>query len=81
MTSLPIDYRRRPWKAKYIDTECLATNRWCILGEYQDGTVSITDGTDDIMEHVPKDVAQNIVDARNTFVDTLMKHIGYARND
>ena len=81
MTTLPIEYRRRPWKARYIDEETPVCNRWFIFGEYPDGTVTITDGTADILEYVPRAEAERIVEARNAFVDVLLGVIGYRPGD
>lgn len=77
MTQLPIDYTRRPWKTKYIDEETLATNKWFIFGVFKDGTVDVSDGTEDILTHVPRAAAEEIIKARNDFVDVLLKHFGY----
>jgi hypothetical protein len=69
---LPIDYRLRPIKPKYLHDETESTASWFIFGEYPDGTVGICDGDRDIFEYVPRDVAERIVKARNDFVDTLV---------
>lgn len=67
MTMLPIDYRSKPLKPKYITEETPEFNSWMIFGEHPDGWVDISDGSNDIMTHVPKDVADRIIAARNTF--------------
>lgn len=78
MTALPIDYNWRPWRAKYIDTETLATNAWSFMRYGGDKDVGdIHDGTTDILINVPADVAGRIVAARQHFVDVLLAEIGY----
>lgn len=76
MTDLPIDYRKRPWKQKYIDEETPELNRWMIFGEYPDGSVGISDGQIDIFTHVPRDKALLIVTARNAFVAIVVRELG-----
>lgn len=68
---LPLDYRNRPFKPKYLDTETLVTNSWFIFGRYEDGTVCVTDGTTDIIDRIPLDAAKEIVNARETFLRVL----------
>jgi hypothetical protein len=76
MTTLPIDYRKRPWKTKYLDEETPVLNRWIIFGTYPDGSVGINDGQEDILEWVPEPIAQDIVAARNLFVEKVLQHFG-----
>jgi hypothetical protein len=76
MTTLPVDYRKRPWRHKYLDEETPVLNRWFIFGTYPDGTVGISDGDQDIFSYVPQPIAVEIVNARNTFVATVLKHFG-----
>lgn len=71
MTAIPIDYRRRPWRTKYILDETFLFNTWFIFGEYPDGSVCITDGNADIMEYVPRDVAEEIISKRDEFCNFL----------
>jgi hypothetical protein len=77
MTTLPVDYRKRPWRAKYLDEETPVLSRWIVFGEFDDGTVGISDMNSDIFEHVPRDVAEQIIDARNAFVDVVLKHFSH----
>lgn len=69
---LPIDYRTKPIKPKYLDCETEATAAWFIFGDYPDGTVGVCDGDRDIFKHIPRDVAERIVKARNEFVAILV---------
>jgi hypothetical protein len=74
---LPIDFRKRPFKPKYIDEETSTTCRWFIFGTFPDDrTVGIM-GSDqqEVMTHVPLDVAQRLVFARNKFVDKVLELI------
>ena len=71
MTSVPLDYRNRPWRTKYILDEIFLLNTWFIFGTYPDGTVDITDGNTDILEYVPRDVAVEIVAKRKEFCDFM----------
>lgn len=74
---LPIDYRSRPIKEKYLDFETPMFARWVIFGEYDDGTVAITDPTGaDVFTHVPKDVAEQIIHARDNFVSEICGWMG-----
>lgn len=72
MTDLPIDYRNRPWRAKYIDEETPMFARWFVFGRFDDGTVSICSGDTDIFDRVPADVAEKIIKARNEFCDVIV---------
>ncbi len=67
MTSLPIDYRSRPWRTKYLDEETPVINQWFIFGTYPDGSVGISDGQEDIVEWIPRKLAEEIIEARNAF--------------
>lgn len=76
MTTIPIDYRKRPWKPKYLTEETLMLNRWMIFGTFPDDTVGISDGTDDIFDYVPKDVAERIIAARDAFCKVIEEELG-----
>jgi hypothetical protein len=73
---LPIDVRKAPFKPKYLTDETFATRAWMVFGEYDDGTVGISDGDTDIFSHVPHQAATDIVVARNEFVRIVLKHVG-----
>ena len=75
MTDLPIDYRQRPWRTKHL-TEIPVLDLWTIFGARSDGSVDISDGHRDIFQWVPRGVAEDIVAARNAFVDVVVKHLG-----
>ena len=75
MTDLPIDYRKRPWRTKHL-TEIPVLDLWTIFGARSDGSVDISDGHRDIFQWVPRGVAEDIVAARNAFVDVVVKHLG-----
>ena len=76
MTDLPIDYRKRPWPTKHLTDETPVLNLWTIFGARSDGSVDISDGHRDIVQWVPRGVAEDIVAARNAFVDVVVKHLG-----
>lgn len=76
MTGLPIDYRSRPWRVKYLTEETLCLNRWFTFGTFPDGSVGICDGTNDIMDYVPKEAADRICTARNAFCDVIENELG-----
>lgn len=66
---LPIDYRSRPIKTKYIDEETRMLSHWFIFGNHADGSVDIMDGTcSDVFVQVPADAAERLIAARNEFV-------------
>lgn len=77
---LPIDYRKAPFKRKYIDSETPVTNEWVVFGHHDDGTVDISDGTDDIFVHVPPDVAETLIEARRQFCVTVAHELCIAAN-
>ena len=71
----PIDYRHRPWRTKrLIETPVL--DFWTIFGARSDGSVDISNAQRDIFQWVPRGVAEDIVAARNAFVDVVVKHLG-----
>lgn len=72
---LPIDYRNRPFKPKYLDEETPMFARWFTFGTFEDGTTTITDGTVDIMDRVPTEQADKIVKERNDWVEKLVNSI------
>ncbi len=54
-----------PMREKCVDE---AVGIWCILGEYQDGNVNVTDGTNDIFSGgIPKAVAEELVRVQEAF--------------
>lgn len=71
MTSLPVDYTKKPWRAKYLTEETSVLNYWFIFGERKDGTVDVSDPDQDIFENVPIDVASKIIEARHKFCQTI----------
>jgi hypothetical protein len=77
MTGIPIDYRNVPFKDKYLTEETFLLNHWFIFGSYPDGTVNISDSTDDIIQYVPWDVAERIIEARKVFCNTIERELGY----
>lgn len=76
---LPIDFRNRPFKPKYIEDETPMLSEWMTFGKHvEDGTTCIVGGncgSDDIFEGVPLDVAERIVEARRVFVAAIMKEL------
>lgn len=79
MTTLPIDFSKRPWKEKYLIDETDKLKDWFIFGERDDGTVDINDGDEDIFINVPREIAQEIIDARDSFTEVIKHHFGYLR--
>lgn len=76
--NLPIDYRNAPLKTKYVDEETPMFAQWFEIGEYPDGSVGITDGTVDVMTHVPPEVAARIIEARHVFCAAIIAELGMA---
>ncbi len=74
MTTLPVDYEKRPWRWKYLFEETTVLNMWFKFGKYENGCVDISDINGDIFSHVPEDVADEIIKARNDFIEVLAKH-------
>lgn len=73
MTILPIDYKRRPWKEKYLIDETHLFKGWFVFGTHENGNVDLSDGTEDIFTDVPKDVAQELIEIRREFIDRIIK--------
>ena len=73
--NLPLDYRKKIHKQKYLDEETPMFNRWFIFGEYDDGTVCIVDGPTDIFVRVPRDAAERIIAARDKFVEIILSEM------
>lgn len=73
--NLPIDMRNAPFKPKYVEDETPMLARWMVFGTYDDGTVGISDGQEDIFVGVPPAAAESIVQARDVFVDAMMQHL------
>lgn len=49
---------------------------WFVFGQRPDGTVDINDGTNDVLVKVPKDGADQIIEAHNkvvSLVETLVQ--------
>lgn len=67
----PIEWNP-PWRTKYIDEETYLLNQWFIFGQYEDGTVCITDGTNDIFTRIPRDTAEEICRLRQEFCSKLV---------
>jgi len=42
---------------------------WFVFGESPDGTVDISDGDDDVAVHLPRDVAERIIDRHNKEIE------------
>jgi len=74
MTQIPVDYKKAPWRPKYLFDETFILNSWLIFGEHTDGTVDITDAANDIFENVPRSIAEEIIAARDTFLEVVAKH-------
>lgn len=70
--NLPIDGRDGPFRPKYIEDETPMLRKWIVLGSYDDGTVCVTDGTDDIFIGLHPLQADIIVKLRNTFIDGVL---------
>lgn len=70
--NLPIQWDP-PYRDKRFSFETPVTNAWCIFGFRTDGTVDISDGTNDIFTGVPLDKAERICQARNKFVNELVE--------
>lgn len=75
MTNLPVDFRKAPWKPKYLTEETPVLNGWIKFGTHEDGTVDISDANMDIFTHVPEEIADEIINARNEFCAVIEKHL------
>lgn len=75
MTDLPFDCRKAPIREKYLIDETFLFKFWFIFGEREDGTVDISDGTNDIFCHVRRDQAERIIAARDQFCRILDKEL------
>jgi hypothetical protein len=71
---LPIDFRKTPIRNKYL-TETFLFADWYIFGEGEDG-VDIACREGDIIIHVPKDVAEKILEARANFCNACAEILG-----
>lgn len=70
MTTLPIDYTKRPWRYKYLTAETPVCNRWFIFGG-KEGLVDIADPDGDVIVNVPLATAERIIRARDIFCGEL----------
>lgn len=75
---LPIDYRDKPFREKYLVFETPVLNGWIVFGQYENGTVGISDGDTEIFSHVPLDIAERLVAARNVFCQTVLNVLSYS---
>lgn len=72
---LPINFNSRPVKEKYLQ-EGRALKPWFVFGESTSGEfVDVADSEGDVLLSVPKAAAQEIIEARNQFLDVLLKHL------
>lgn len=55
-----------PMREKYIDEATGGV--WFIFGARNDGTVDVSDGNRDVFTGVPKDVAKQLIHARDRFL-------------
>jgi hypothetical protein len=72
---LPIDLSKAPFKPKYLDEETPMFAGWFVFGAYEDGTVGISDGQDDVLIRVPLAKAKRIIAAREQFVAAMLEEI------
>lgn len=72
---LPIDVSRAPYRAKYLDEETKLFSIWFEFGSRGEGLVDIADGFDDVLINVPKDKAARILEARQVFINALLKEL------
>lgn len=70
---LPINKRNAPFKPKYIDEETPMFARWFVFGKAEDGTVWITDGTNDVVEGISPADADRIVALRNHWCERILE--------
>lgn len=71
---LPINYKNRPYRQKYLDEETPQINAWFIFGKHDDGSVDIADRAGDIFVEVPPEIAEEIIEARRSFIRVVTKH-------
>jgi hypothetical protein len=55
-------------KQKYIDER---TGVWFIFGEHADGSVDISDGDNDVFEHIARELAENLCAEQAKFREAL----------
>ena len=71
--NIPMNFPR-PVRDKYVDEETRLFARWYIFGEYRNGRdVDIADPFGDVITGIPREEAVRLIEARDTFVDTLLK--------
>jgi len=49
----------------------VAGEPWFIFGEYPDGCVDVSDGRDDVFEHIPRTKAERLIKLRSDFLDAV----------
>lgn len=65
MTILAHNYQRGKAPSKHNPD--FASN-WFIFGEYDDGNVDVSDSNRDIVTHCPREVANKLIKARDSFL-------------
>lgn len=60
-------------REKYIDEQ--VGGIWFIFGEHEDGSVDISNGTNDVFTKIPLDKALKLVDIRYKFLEELYKEL------
>ena len=69
---LPVDAREAPYRDKYITEETAVLRHWFVLGEDpSDGTVFVSDGTDDVLCGLSRQDADRIVAARDVLIEVI----------
>jgi len=73
--NLPIDARRAPFPDKYIDEETALLCLWMIFGQNKgDGTYMVCQlNGDDIIVGLTFQQAEELIRARNVFVDDVLR--------
>jgi len=59
-----------PMRQKYVDE---AQPPLVIFGEYKDGCVDVADSTRDVFRHLPREVAEKVVQANDRYMAELYR--------
>jgi len=60
-------------RQKYIDE--VVGGVWFLFGEHEDGTVDISNGTDDVFIKLPLKQALKLIEIRSRFLDELYQEL------
>lgn len=61
-----------PYSFKYYEDNPIFGRRWFVFGK-KDGMVNINDGDEDVFEGIPEKEANELIKARECFIDKIEK--------